>query len=110
MAIDPLRKIRAGDTTMDGLAATAAELNTMAGVTAGTGAASKAVVLDSNGGATIPGELALDGNTMATEAGAGITGGTGTVYKSSTVKIGGIIRTSILIDLTGLGSSTTDLD
>lgn len=50
------------------------------------------------------------GGTLATEAGTGITAGTGTVYKSSVAKHGGIIRTSILIDLTGLGSSTTDLD
>jgi len=54
--------------------------------------------------------LSLDQNTLSTQAGAGITGGVGTVYKSSAVKIGGVIRTSILIDLTGLASSTTDLD
>lgn len=42
--------------------------------------------------------------------GAGITGGTGTVYKSGVMRIGDIIRTTILIDLTGLSSSTTDLD
>jgi hypothetical protein len=42
--------------------------------------------------------------------GAGISGGTGTVFKSSVVRIGDIIRTTILIDLTGLASSTTDLD
>lgn len=44
-------------------------------------------------------------------AGAGITGGTGTVHRSSVVKLGGgVIRTTIYIDLTGLASSTTDLD
>lgn len=59
---------------------------------------------------TASGLATLDGNVMATEAAAGITGGTGTVYKSSVIKEGGIIRTSILLDLTGLGSSTTDLD
>ena len=42
--------------------------------------------------------------------GAGISGGTGTVFKSSVIRIGDIIKTSILIDLTGLSSSTTDLD
>lgn len=52
----------------------------------------------------------LDNPTLTTEAGAGITGGTGTVYRSSVRKTGGIIRTEILIDLTGLASSTTDLD
>lgn len=44
------------------------------------------------------------------EAGLGITSGTGTIYRSRVQRIGGIIRTSILVDLTGLGSSTTDLD
>lgn len=88
----------------------AADLAKIDGITNGTGAAGKAVVLGATGGATIPGELALDGNTMAVEAGTGITAGTGTVYKSSVVKVGGIIKTSILIDLTGLASSTTDLD
>lgn len=53
-------------------------------------------------------EAALDVDEMA--AGAGFTGGTGTIYKTSVVKTGGIIRTSFLIDLTGLSSSTTDLD
>lgn len=36
--------------------------------------------------------------------------GTGTVYESSVVKEGSLIKTSILIDLTGAKSSTTDLD
>jgi hypothetical protein len=43
-------------------------------------------------------------------AGAGITSGTGTVYKTSVVKSGDLYITRILIDLTGLASSTTDLD
>lgn len=43
-------------------------------------------------------------------AGAGITDGVGAVFKSSVERIGDIIRTTILIDLTGLSSSTTDLD
>ena len=38
-------------------------------------------------------------------AGAGITGGSGTVYKSEVVKLGDIIHTNIIIDLTGLNSS-----
>ena len=52
----------------------------------------------------------LLGQTLATEAGAGITGGAGTIYKSSVEVRGGIYTTRIYIDLTGLGSSTTDLD
>lgn len=52
----------------------------------------------------------LDSPTLTTGAGAGITGGTGTIYENSVRTIGGIIYTNILIDLTGLASSTTDLD
>ncbi|CAB4145026.1 hypothetical protein UFOVP891_47 [uncultured Caudovirales phage] len=46
----------------------------------------------------------------ALEPGTGATAGTGTVYKSTVSRDGDIIKTRILIDLTGLGSSTTDLD
>jgi hypothetical protein len=52
----------------------------------------------------------LLGPSLVTGAGAGITAGTGTVYKSGVQQSGGIIKTEILIDLTGLASSTTDLD
>jgi len=41
------------------------------------------------------------GPTMATEAGAGFTAGTGTIYKSSVFKAGGVITTRLLVDLTG---------
>ena len=44
------------------------------------------------------------------DPGTGISSGTGTVFKSSVQRVGGIIKTSLLIDLTGLASSTTDLD
>ena len=53
------------------------------------------------------GFASLDANTLATEAGTGITGGTGTIYRSSVIREGGIIRTSILIDLTGLRSTAS---
>lgn len=56
------------------------------------------------------GRADLRGNTMCIGAAAGITGGTGTIYKTSVIRTGDIIKTSILIDLTGLSSSTTDLD
>lgn len=52
----------------------------------------------------------LDNPTLTTGAGVGVTAGTGTVYKNSARTVGGIIYTNILIDLTGLASSTTDLD
>ena len=47
----------------------------------------------------------FDANTMSTEAGTGITTGTGTIYRSSVQRVGGIITTRILIDLTGLRST-----
>ena len=53
------------------------------------------------------GVASFDANTLATEAGTGITGGTGTVYKSSVQRTGGIITTTILIDLTGLRSTAS---
>lgn len=83
---------------------TAAELAYLDGALSTNAVASKAAIIDSTG------ILALGNNKLATEAGAGITGGTGTVYKSSVQEFGGIIRSTIMIDLTGLGSSTTDLD
>lgn len=42
--------------------------------------------------------------------GAGILAGSGTLYQSSVVRHGDIKTTTILIDLTGLSSTTTDLD
>lgn len=83
---------------------TAAELAVLDGALSTNAVANKAALIDATG------ILALSNNKLATEAGAGITGGTGTVYKSSVTKHGGIISTKILIDLTGLSSSTTDLD
>ena len=47
----------------------------------------------------------FDANTLATEAGTGITTGSGTIYRSSVQRVGGIITTRILIDLTGLRST-----
>jgi len=53
------------------------------------------------------GFASLDANKLGTEAGAGITGGTGTIYRSSVMRQGGIITTRILIDLTGLRSTAS---
>ncbi len=41
------------------------------------------------------------------DPGVGISGGTGTVFKSSVLSLGGIITTQIILDLTGLDSSGT---
>ena len=69
--------------------------------TAGTGAETTQMSISSAG------FTSLNANTMATEAGTGITGGTGTIYRSSVIREGGIIKTSILIDLTGLRSTAS---
>jgi len=42
--------------------------------------------------------------------GVGITAGVGTIYRTSVERIGDITTTRILLDITGLQSSTTDLD
>lgn len=55
----------------------------------------------------MPAGVAL-GPTLATEAGAGFTAGTGTIYKSAVAKVGGIIKTDILVDLTGLNDFAAD--
>jgi hypothetical protein len=48
----------------------------------------------------------MSSNAVTTmTAGAGITGGSGTVYKSEVIQLGDIIHTNIIIDLTGLNSS-----
>lgn len=48
--------------------------------------------------------------TTGALAAGGILAGVGTIYKNSVSKTGGIRRVEIMIDLTGLASSTTDLD
>jgi hypothetical protein len=64
-----------------------------------TGAISTLSSINSSGFAS------LDANTMVAEAGTGITTGSGTLYRSSVQRVGGIITTRILIDLTGLRST-----
>ena len=47
----------------------------------------------------------ISDSSLSTTAGTGITTGTGTIYANSAVKTGGIYKTEILIDLTGLRST-----
>ncbi len=54
--------------------------------------------------------LNLSGGALVTGPGAGLTGGSGSVAKSSVQRLGGIYTTRFFVDLTGLGSSTTDGD
>ena len=62
-----------------------------------------------NGAKTFGGEADFAGNTTGAP-GAGFTNGVGAIHKAGVMKVGTIIKTSILLDLTGTASSTTDLD
>ncbi len=89
-------------TQMGSAALSAAELAVLDGATAGAGVASKAVVLDAEGDFAFP-----TGANSNGAPGVGISGGSGTVFKTTVFKEGSIIRTQILIDLTGLNGGGT---
>jgi len=76
------------------------------GATAGVATASKALILDVNG-AIASGTMVL--TDMA--AGAGVSAGSGTICEHSVSKIGGLFKTEIFIDLTGLhgGGANDDI-
>lgn len=59
---------------------------------------------------TLPNGVTVGRTALATDAAAGITGGTGTLWRAGVTTEGGLIVTRIFVDLTGLSSSTTDLD
>jgi hypothetical protein len=59
------------------------------------------------GAITVTGEFGSVA-TLPTEAGTGITTGTGTVYASSVTEQGGVVTTKILVDLTGLRSTANE--
>lgn len=80
---------------MSEITATASEINILDGVTATA--------------AEINASTDLSAQSVVS-AGAGITGGTGTVFKSAVIPQGDFILTKIYIDLTGLSSIATDLD
>jgi hypothetical protein len=89
------------------------EMAFLAGVVPGTGAVSKAAVIGPDSSFSFPagtGAVSFLANGLATAAGTGFTSGTGTIHNSSVMKIGTVIKTEIVIDLTGLGTSTTDGD
>jgi hypothetical protein len=52
----------------------------------------------------------FQGPAVAVDAGAGITDGPGAVISTEITKVGKVINTQIFIDVTGLQSSTDDLD
>lgn len=59
---------------------------------------------------TIVGTIGTDAAPTAMTAGAGITAGTGTVHAVAVSRNGSMIKTDIMVDLTGLNSQATDLD
>lgn len=66
--------------------------------------------VESGGALSVASGAIVSNPSLAVGAGAGITDGTGTIYKNAVQLNGGIYRTTIMIDLTGVASSTTDLD
>jgi len=87
------------------LAALTAAQEALLGATAGVATASKAVILDASGHVA-SGAMVLDDITPGT----GISTGTGTVCEHRVTKIGGLYKTEILIDLTGLNDGGTAND
>jgi len=73
--------------------------------TAGVATASKALVLDASGDIA-SGTIVLADMTPGT----GISAGTGTISAGSVVKSGGLIKTTIFVDLAGLNSGGTSGD
>jgi hypothetical protein len=66
------------------------------------------IVIESGGALTLEDGAELDFESMSNgDPGAGISDGSDTIFKTSVVRIGDIFKTSILIDLTDLKSSTT---
>jgi hypothetical protein len=79
------------------VAALTAAQEALLSATAGVATASKALILDASGHLA-SGPVILDDMTPGT----GISTGTGTICEHSVVKVGGIIKTTILLDVTGL--------
>lgn len=63
-----------------------------------------------NGVDTVVSTMGTGSAPTAMTAGAGITAGTGTVHAVAVSRNGSMIKTDILVDLTGLNSKNTDLD
>ena len=118
---------------MDGVTASTTELNYLDIATLGTGAPSKAIVLDANSDWAAPVNSIIkyfqlkdaddtllsatleyvnqqcDYAIQTSAAGVGFAG-VGTIYKYGARKTGGVIKTEVMIDLTDTKSVATDLD
>jgi hypothetical protein len=86
--------------------ATGTEINTLAGVTAGTAAASKAVVLDANKGIT--GFRSTSAVNPTTQAAAGTLNSTGTL--TAALMLGGIVTSTTAAGVTATLDTGTALD
>jgi hypothetical protein len=85
----------------------ATETGYIDGVTAGTSAASKALVLNSDGDLDAGPVILGDGNMVA---GTGITTGTGTVCEHRVTRVGDLYKTEIFLDVTGLADDDATND
>ena len=118
---------------LDGVTATTAELNYLDIASLGTGAASKAVVLDANSDWAAPVNSVIkyfqlkdaddtllsatlkyvnqqcDYSLQTSGPGAGFAGA-GTIHKYGARRTGGVVKTEIMLDLTDTKSVATDLD
>ena len=79
---------------------TATELAFLDGALVTNAAASKAAIIGATGILALP--TAING-----APGVGISGGSGTIFKTSIERVGGIVITRILLDLTGLNGGGT---
>jgi len=91
----------AGSCTFAAVAGLTAAQEALLSATAGVATASKAVILDADG-AIASGTMVI--SDMA--AGTGISTGTNTICEHRVSKLGGLFKTEILIDMTGLTSAT----
>lgn len=101
------------------VAAMTAAQEALLGATAGTATASKAVILDANKAIDAVRTAALYVGTSGSEAavilddmtpGTGISTGTGTICEHRVTKVGGLYKTEILLDITGLNEGGTAAD
>lgn len=90
----------AASCSFSAVAALTAAQEALLGATAGVATASKALILDSNGHLA-SGTIIMDDMTPGT----GISAVATAICEHSVVKVGGLIKTEILVDLTGLNSS-----
>jgi hypothetical protein len=100
--------VAAANLTGTATTASSAELNVLDEATNANDTTGKAAILGTDGAITFAGAAqAASFGSAANTPGVGISGGVGTVFKTSVVKEGDVLVTRILIDLTGLNGGGT---